>query len=58
MRYEVVEDEQGWSVQCDGLELARFDHQDAALNDVADRLRAVDTSVTSSLSVRYKVRAA
>lgn len=58
MRYEVVEDEQGWSVQCDGLELARFVSQDAALNDVAERLRAADPSVPSSLGVRYRGRAA
>lgn len=58
MRYEVVEEIGEWVVLSEGCELARYADQDRALSDVADRLREADASVASSLSVRYKTRAA
>lgn len=58
MRFEVVEVTDGWVVRSsDGDELARFDDQDAALLDVADRLSKADASEPASLSVRYQPRA-
>ncbi len=39
MKYEVVEATGTWIVRCAGLEVARFDGQSAALQDVARRLR-------------------
>ncbi len=56
MRFEVVEDSGEWSVRNDGRELARFEDQDAALQDVADRMRDADSSVPASISVRYQAR--
>ncbi|HEY0650560.1 hypothetical protein [Phenylobacterium sp.] len=57
MRYEVVEDTGEWIVRSDGCELARYPDQDAALHDVADRLRDADGSTPASLSVRYQSKA-
>lgn len=57
MRYEVVEDTGEWIVRSDGCELARYADQDAALHDVADRLRDADVSTPASLSVRYQPKA-
>jgi hypothetical protein len=54
MRYEVVEDLGEWVVRREGAELARYPDQDAALHDVADRLRDADSSAPASLSVRYQ----
>ena len=58
MRYEVVEDTGEWIVRSDGCELARYPDQDAALHDVADRLRNADSSTPASLSVRYQAKSA
>lgn len=57
MRYEVVEDTGEWIVRSEGSELARFTDQDAALHDVASRLRDADNSKPASLSVRYQAKA-
>ena len=57
MRYEVVEDTGEWIVRSDGCELARYADQDAALHDVAGRMRDADTSTPASLSVRYQSKA-
>ena len=57
MRFEVVEEEGAWIVLSGGYELARFGDQDAALGDVADRLREADGSAPVSLAVRYQSRA-
>lgn len=56
MRYEVIEDSGEWIVASDGRELARFNDQDAALHDVADRMRDADASSPASISVRYQAR--
>jgi hypothetical protein len=57
MRFEVVESSGEWIVQSDGVELARYGEQDAALNDIAERLRGVASAGRSvSLSVRYQSR--
>ena len=58
MRYEVVEDTGEWIVRSNGRELARFGDQDAALHDVALRLRDADASEPASISVRYQARSA
>lgn len=57
MRYEVVEDTGEWIVRREGSELARFTDQDAALQDVATRMRDADGSAPASLSVRYQAKA-
>jgi len=57
MRYEVVEDEGEWIVRSEGCELARHANQDAALHDVANRMRDADHSTPASLSVRYQSKA-
>lgn len=57
MRYEVVEETGEWIVRSEGSELARFPDQDAALQDVAARLRGADGSTPASLSVRYQPKA-
>lgn len=57
MRYEVVEETGEWIVRSEGSELARFADQDAALQDVATRLRDADGSTPASLSVRYQPKA-
>ena len=58
MRYELIEDKVGWIVRCEGQDLARFDAQSMALDDIARRLKAADTSVPSSVAVRYQTRTA
>jgi len=58
MKYEVVEILGGWVVRRDGVELARFGEQLAALADVADRLsEATEAQGSYSLAVRYQARA-
>lgn len=54
MRFEIVEEADGWSVRADGVELARFADQDAALSDVAARMKAADDDAPAALSVRYR----
>lgn len=56
MRFEVVQEEDAWVVRREGHELARFNDQDTALSDVADRLRGADATAPVSLAVRYQGR--
>jgi len=58
MRFEVVEEQDLWVVRSEGRELARFNDQDSALNDVAARLREADADAPAKLSVRYLSRRA
>lgn len=58
MRFEVVEDVDGWIVRREGAELGRFANQGLALQEVADRLRDADASAPVALSMRYQNRAA
>jgi hypothetical protein len=58
MRFEVVEDADEWIVRSEGRELGRFADQEAALHDVAERLREADASAPASLSMRYLSRTA
>jgi hypothetical protein len=53
MRFEIVEEMNAWVVRCDDVEVARFQTQDAALSDVAQRLRDASPDSGASLSVRY-----
>lgn len=57
MKFEVVETGGEWVVSREGEELARFAEQDAALNDVAGRLREADGEGPATLSMRYERRA-
>jgi hypothetical protein len=58
MKYEVVETLGGWIVRRDGVELARFGEQLAALADVAERLGEAEEAAGSySLAMRYQARA-
>ena len=57
MKYEVIQSNGEWVVQSEGLELARYQDQSAALDDVAVRLREVDPGEAPvSLRVRYQAR--
>jgi hypothetical protein len=57
MKYEVVEQLGEWIVRRDGIEVARFTEQVAALTDVAERLGDTQTSDDSySLAMRYEAR--
>lgn len=58
MRFEVVEEADQWVVRSEGCEVGRFADQDAALNEVAERLRDADVSEPAGLSVRYLSRSA
>jgi hypothetical protein len=54
MKFEVIEDIGDWIVRRDGVELARFRDQEAALADIAERLQACSNpSFSYSLAVRY-----
>lgn len=58
MKFEVIEETGGWIVRCDGVDLARFADQEAALADVGARLRhGSDQALSYSLAVRFLVRA-
>ncbi|WP_293368822.1 hypothetical protein [Phenylobacterium sp.] len=58
MKFEVIEDIGAWIVRRDGVEIARFGDQEAALADIAARLRACSNAAFSySLAVRYLARA-
>lgn len=58
MKFEVIESHGEWIVRRDGVELARFGEQLAALADVAERLRDADGPEASySLAMRYEARA-
>lgn len=57
MKYEVIQDDEAWVVQSEGVELARFPDQSQALDDVALRLREIDPGEAAvSLRVRYRAR--
>ena len=57
MKFEVIECSGGWIVRRDGVELARFDEQLEALNDIAERLRAAsEVEASYSLAMRYAAR--
>ncbi|MBU1375604.1 MAG: hypothetical protein KKE02_22930 [Alphaproteobacteria bacterium] len=56
MRFEVVEEADEWIVRSEGCELGRYADQDAALHDVAERLREADASAPAALSMRYQSR--
>lgn len=56
MKFEVVEDGNGWSVRADDVELARFDDQDSALAFAGERMKAVDDDMPAALSVRYRAQ--
>lgn len=57
MKFEVIEDVGDWIVRRDGVELARFRDQDAALADIAERLHACSNpSFRYSVAVRYLER--
>jgi hypothetical protein len=57
MKFEVIEDIGDWIVRRDGVDLARFHDQDAALADIAERLRACSNAAFRySLGVRYLER--
>jgi hypothetical protein len=57
MKYEVVESLGEWIVRRDGVELARFGDQVAALTDVAGRLgQESEGDASYSLAVRYQAR--
>jgi hypothetical protein len=58
MKFEVIEGAGEWIVRRNGVELARFGEQLAALTHVADRLRGAEGhQVSYSLAMRYLARA-
>ncbi|WP_334162164.1 hypothetical protein [Phenylobacterium sp.] len=58
MKFEVIEQAGTWIVQQQGEEVARFDRQILALDEVARRLREADVGdAGAALSVRYQARA-
>jgi hypothetical protein len=58
MKFEVIEGSGEWIVRRDGVELARFGEQLAALADIAERFRDTDEAPSSySLAMRYQTRA-
>jgi hypothetical protein len=57
MKFEVIETSGEWVVQSDGVEVARFGDQTAALDHVANRLREAEPGEDAvSLRVRYQAR--
>ena len=58
MKFEAIEDLGEWIVRRDGVELARFGEQLAALADIAERLRDTgEPQIDScSLAMRYQAR--
>jgi hypothetical protein len=57
MKFEVIETGGEWVVQFDGVEVARFAEQTAALDHVAGRLRDAQPGEDGvSLRVRYESR--
>ncbi len=59
MKFEIIEAIGEWIVRRDGVELARFGEQLAALSDVAERLSDTEESASTSysLAMRYQARA-
>ncbi len=59
MRYEILENGDGWTVRHNGVEVGQFADQEAALAAIAEHLRATDPHEgATSLSMRYRPRAA
>jgi hypothetical protein len=58
LRYELVEDAGGWIVRREGVEVARFDVQEDALNHVAEAMRGAAEGEAASLAVHYERRIA
>jgi hypothetical protein len=57
MKFEVIETGGEWVVQTDGVEVARFAEQAAALDHIAGRLRGAQPGEDGvSLRVRYESR--
>lgn len=57
MKYELIETETDWVVQNEGVEEARYEAQDEALDHVAKRLKtATAEDAAVSLSVRYRAK--
>ena len=54
MRFEIVEQAGEWIVRQEGAELARFDAQAKALQDVAVRMRDADRTKPAALVLRYE----
>lgn len=38
MRYDIIETAGAWIIKCDGIELAAYDNEQAALEDISLRL--------------------
>lgn len=56
-KYEVIEQSGDWIVQHEGVELARFEEQTLALNDIAQRLSDPDVGDGgASVAVRFQAR--
>jgi hypothetical protein len=59
MKFEVIETGDAWIVQNEGVEEARFEAQEAALNHVAARLKdACPANAPVSLCMRFRAPAA
>ena len=57
MKFEVIEQAGVWIVQQQGEEVARFDRQVLALDEVARRLRDAQVGdAGAALSMRYQAR--
>jgi len=57
MKFEVSEGAGEWIVRRNGVEVARFGEQVAALADIAERWRgAKERQASYSLAVRYQAR--
>ncbi|HLZ76044.1 hypothetical protein [Phenylobacterium sp.] len=59
MKFEVLEDDGGWIVRRNGVEIARHREQEQALSDIAERLRGDGRQVPDrsySLTMRYLAR--
>jgi hypothetical protein len=59
MKFEVVQCADEWIVRREGVEVGRFEDQDAALNRVAAEMRGcAPEGAAASLAVRYQRRSA
>jgi hypothetical protein len=57
MKYEVIEQAGDWIVQHEGVEVARYEQETHALNDVARRLGDAEVGdAGASFTVRYETR--
>lgn len=60
MKFEVQEEDGGWLVRRDGVDLSRHGDQEQALSDIAERLREDrqdQPNLSYSLTMRYLSRA-